>query len=248
MAGIRKHEMIKQMNSKPGIFYGIGVGPGDPELLTLKAVQILQKVDIVVAPKTEKKEGSVALSIARPHLPAGVEIVYQTFPMVKNFQSIANLWAENTAAIEQLVKTGKRVAFLTLGDPFLYSTFIYLHRLLKGKNVPMEVVPGITSFCAIASKYQYPLANGEDVLSIVPGTVSEGKLQQILTESDTAVIMKVYKNWREIVTVLQKNGRAEEAILVSRCGLDAEKSSKSLSELKTAPNYLSTILVGRNVK
>ena len=113
-----------------GIFYGIGVGPGDPELLTVKAINAIKEVDIIIAPKTEKKEDSVALSIARPYLRDDVEIVKQVFPMVVNFEKSPEAWENNKNEILALLKAGKKVAFLTLGDPMFYSTYIYVFRLL----------------------------------------------------------------------------------------------------------------------
>ena len=113
-----------------GTFYGIGVGPGDPELLTMKAVKAIQKVDIIIAPKTEKKDGSVALNIARPYLKEDVRIVYQVFPMVKGFALDDAAWKQNKEEILGFLEEGKNVAFLTLGDAMFFSTYIYVFRLL----------------------------------------------------------------------------------------------------------------------
>ena len=97
-----------------GTFYGIGVGPGDPELLTVKAIKAIEAADVLIAPKTEKKDGSVALEIARPHLKKDIEIVYQVFPMVKDFAEDTGAWEANKAEILALLHAGKNVAFLTL--------------------------------------------------------------------------------------------------------------------------------------
>lgn len=112
-----------------GTFYGIGVGPGDPELLTMKAIKAIEKADVLIAPKTEKKDGSVALSIAKPYLKDDIEIVYQVFPMVVNFET-TDAWQKNKEEILALLQAGKNVVFLTLGDPMFYSTYIYVYRLL----------------------------------------------------------------------------------------------------------------------
>ena len=109
-----------------GTFYGIGVGPGDPELLTVKAIKAIEAADVLIAPKTEKKDGSVALEIARPHLKKDIEIVYQVFPMVKDFAEDTGAWEANKAEILALLHAGKNVAFLTLGDPMFFSTYIYV--------------------------------------------------------------------------------------------------------------------------
>ena len=121
-----------------GTFYGIGVGPGDPELLTMKAIKAIEKADVLIAPKTEKKDGSVALSIAKPYLKDDNEIVYQVFPMVVNFET-TDAWQKNKEEILALLQAGKNVVFLTLGDPMFYSTYIYVYRLLaKEKDINIE--------------------------------------------------------------------------------------------------------------
>ena len=123
-----------------GTFYGIGVGPGDPELLTVKAIKAIEAADVLIAPKTEKKEGSVALEIARPYLKDDIEIVYQVFPMVKDFAEDTGAWEANKAEILALLNAGKNVAFLTLGDPMFYSTYIYVFRLLEqASELPLHL-------------------------------------------------------------------------------------------------------------
>ena len=123
-----------------GTFYGIGVGPGDPELLTMKAVKAIQKVDIIIAPKTEKKDGSVALNIARPYLKEDVRIVYQVFPMVKGFALDDAAWKQNKEEILGFLEEGKNVAFLTLGDAMFFSTYIYVFRKIEKEGVPISMM------------------------------------------------------------------------------------------------------------
>ena len=133
-----------------GIFYGIGVGPGDPELLTVKAIKAIEQVDVLIAPKTEKKDGSVALTVAKPYLKKDVEIVYQVFPMVKGFaENSTDAWESNKQEILELLRSGKNVAFLTIGDPMFYSTYIYVFRLLENEGVDIQTIPGIPAFAAI---------------------------------------------------------------------------------------------------
>jgi precorrin-2/cobalt-factor-2 C20-methyltransferase len=226
-----------------GIFYGIGVGPGDPELLTVKAINAIKKVDVLIAPKTEKKDGSVALSIAKPYLKEDVEIVYQVFPMVKGFADDTKAWEENKAEILALLHAGKNVAFLTLGDPMFYSTYIYVFRLLENEGVDIQTIPGIPAFAAIGSQLGYPIVEGDDVLSIIPATASPEKVEKAMQAADNVVLMKVYKNFEEVADMLDKNEMAEQAVLVSRAGLDDEKIIYDvLAHKKDKLNYLSTIL------
>ncbi len=230
-----------------GAFYGVGVGPGDPELLTVKAVKVIGAADVILAPKTEKKDDSTALAIAKPFLKADVSIVKMVFPMVYHGQTLSNAWEANKNAILELLAEGKKVVFLTLGDPMFYSTYIYIFHLLENCGYPVETVPGVPAFCAIGSKIGYPLAEGEDILSIIPATISEEKMDQILEISDNVVMMKVYKNYRQVIDKLNRHGQAEHAVMVSRCGLDGEQVVRDLKSIgDQGVNYLSTILGRRN--
>ncbi|MBP2630279.1 MAG: precorrin-2 C20-methyltransferase [Firmicutes bacterium] len=229
-----------------GIFYGIGVGPGDPELLTLKAVNVIREVDVIIAPKTEKKEDSLALSIARPYLKDNVEIVKQVFPMVVKFEQSPETWESNKNEILTLLQAGKKVAFLTLGDPMFYSTYIYVFRLLENSGYEIETIPGIPAFCAIGSKLGYPLVEGNDILSIIPATATEEKVKEVIAVTDNVVMMKVYKNFPEMVDVLTEHDLTDKAVMISRCGLPDEVIIRDLAAAKEQKvNYLSTILARR---
>ena len=230
-----------------GTFYGIGVGPGDPELLTVKAIKAIEAADVLIAPKTEKKDGSVALKIARPYLKEGVEIVYQVFPMVKDFAKNPEAWEENKAEILALLDAGKNVAFLTLGDPMFYSTYIYVFRLMEQEDVEIVTIPGVPAFAAIGSRLNRPIVEGDDILAIIPGTADRADIEKILSAVQSAVVMKVYRNAPEIVDLLAENHMAEDAVLVSRAGLDDEKIIRDIGAQCGEPlNYLSTILARRN--
>ncbi|SDO76986.1 precorrin-2 C(20)-methyltransferase [Selenomonas ruminantium] len=231
-----------------GIFYGIGVGPGDPELLTVKAIKAIEQVDVLIAPKTEKKDGSVALSVAKPYLKKDVEIVYQVFPMVKGFaENSTDAWEANKQEILELLNAGKNVAFLTIGDPMFYSTYIYVFRLLENAGVEIKTIPGIPAFAAIGSQLGYPIVEGDDVLSIIPATASPEKVEKAMQAADNVVLMKVYKNFEEVADMLDQNEMAEQAVLVSRAGLDDEKIIYDvLAHKKDKLNYLSTILTRKN--
>ena len=197
-----------------GTFYGIGVGPGDPELLTMKAVKAIQKVDIIIAPKTEKKDGSVALNIARPYLKEDVRIVYQVFPMVKGFALDDAAWKQNKEEILGFLEEGKNVAFLTLGDAMFFSTYIYVFRLLEKEGVPIETIPGIPAFVAMGSHLGWPIVEGDDVLSVIPATAGTEKIEKALSVSDNVVLMKVYKNFPEVAELLEKNAMLDHAVMV----------------------------------
>lgn len=230
-----------------GTFYGIGVGPGDPELLTVKAINALKKIDVLIAPKTEKKSDSVALSIAQPYLKPSVEIIYQTFPMVKDFAEEKEVFEANKEEILRELRGGKNVGFATLGDPMFYSTYIYIFKLLEPCGVKIVTIPGVPAFLAIAAHIGRPLAYGNDILTIIPATAELDAIKNFLDKADATVLMKVYKNFPEIVDALKSNGMIDEAVLVSRCGLDDEKIIADIAVHKDEHlNYLSTILTRRN--
>ena len=228
-----------------GKFYGVGVGPGDSELLTVKAVNAIKNADVIIAPKTEKKDGSVALTIAEPYI-SNAEIVYQTFPMVKHFEESKEIFEQNTNQILNFLRAGKNVAFLTLGDPMFFSTYIYIYRLLKNSGANIETIPGIPAFLAIASHIGRAAAYGNDIITIIPATAQKEKIVDALRVSDSAVLMKVYKNFAEIVDTLDAEDMAENAVLISRYGLDDEKVFDDIRAHKDDKlNYLSTILTRR---
>ena len=234
------------LNKITGTFYGIGVGPGDPELLTVKAINALKEIDVLIAPKTEKKSDSVALSIAQPYLKPNVEIVYQTFPMVRDFAEETEVFETNKAEILEHLRGGQNVGFATLGDPMFYSTYIYIFRLLKGCGVKIVTIPGVPAFLAIAAQIGRPVVFGNDILTIIPATAELDAIKNSLARADSTVLMKVYKNFPEIVAALKSYGMIEDAVLVSRCGLDDEKIITDVAAHKDERlNYLSTILTRR---
>ena len=235
------------MKITQGIFFGIGVGPGDPELLTVKAINAIKNSNVIIAPKTEKKSDSLALTIAQPYIRADVEIVYQTFLMVKNFEDSPKIFEDNVAEILKYLREGKNVGFLTLGDPMFFSTYIYIFKLLKNYGVQIETIAGVPAFLAIAAKIGYPIAYGNDILSIVPATADNEKISDALKKSDAAVLMKVYKNFNEITEILNAENLSNNAVLVSRCGLEDEKISNDINSCKDENlNYLSTILTRKS--
>ena len=235
-----------EMNSH-ATFYGIGVGPGDPELLTLKAINALKRIDVLIAPKTEKKSDSVALSIAQPHLKPNVEIIYRTFPMVKDFASATEVFESHANEIMTLLGGGRNVGFATIGDPMFYSTYIYIFRLLKPRGAKIVTIPGVPAFLAIAAQIGRPIAFGNDILTVIPATAELDAIERSLDQADSTVIMKVYKNFPEIVDALTSRRMIDDAVLVSRAGLDDEKIITDVAAHKfDALNYLSTILTRRS--
>ena len=229
-----------------GKLFGIGVVPGDPELLTVKAINAIKQLDVIIAPKTEKKDGSVALNIASQYIKPETEIVYQVFPMTVGFAEDDTAWQSNKQEILELLQAGKNVGFLTLGDPMFYSTYIYVFRLLQHEAVEIETIPGIPAFCAIGSATNTPIVEGDSILSIIPANMPEDRVRSALKTCDNAVLMKVYKNSDAVIDMLAEEGLAKQAVLASRCGLDDEVIIRDISGEKGRKlNYLSTILTRR---
>lgn len=229
-----------------GIFYGVGVGPGDSELLTVKAVKVIEQADIIIVPKSGSTQDSTAFNIAKPYIKPETEFLPMVFPMAGKQKDWTDAWVENREIIGKELDKGKKVVFLTLGDPMFYSTYIYVFNLLKEANYEIYTVPGITAFCGIASHVGFPLVEGDDVLSVLPATTDEETIEQTMKYSNNLVIMKVSKNTNALVEKLKENG-FKNAVLVSRCGLPDEEVIHNLDDVTDAKvNYLSTILARRN--
>lgn len=226
-----------------GKMYGIGVGPGDSELMTVKAARIVSNADIILTPKTEKKDGSVALNIAKPYITEKTEIVPVVFPMNLN-DEWKDAWVEAQKIIVSYLEAGKDVVFLTLGDPMFYSTYMYVFRLVEAAGYEIETIPGITAFCAIGSHLGYPIVEDEEILAIIPATAPKEKIDKVLECVDDAVIMKVYKRFDKVQELLLKHDMVDDGVMISRIGLDEENVVRGLRHVdpNIELNYLTTIL------
>ena len=167
-------------------FYGIGTGPGDSSLLTIKAVETLQNLDTLYTPEAKKGGESLALSIVSKYLPDGLEIKSRHFPM--NFNDAEKILAWNQIADEIVedVRAGKNVGFVTLGDPMIYSTYVYIMERLIG-SIDVETIPGISSFSNIASNQNFPLVMDREPLIIIPCTIEEEKIDYALENYSSIV-------------------------------------------------------------
>ncbi len=227
-----------------GRLYGIGVGPGDPELLTLKAVRLIAAADVIAYPAPADGTDSMARAIAAPHIPAGkTEIVIET-PMVPGRFPANDVYDRYADEIADHLKAGRDVAVLCEGDPFLYGSFMYLFGRLAGE-FPCEVVPGVSSLGACAARAGQPLVSRNQVLTIVPAPLDEADLEARIAIADAVAIMKVGRHLEKVRRVLDKLGRLETAVYVERATLTDEKVMP-LTEIgaERAP-YFSMILARR---
>ena len=230
-------------------FYGIGTGPGDRTLVTIKAVNTIKMLDILYTPEPKKGGDSLALSIVKEYVPDTVEIKQRHFPMNNDSVEKMASWDAIAAEIKADVKAGKEVGFITLGDPMIYSTYVYIMERLMDE-IEVETIPGISSFSNIASNQNFPLVMDTDPLMVIPCTMEEEKIDAALQTYDCFVLMKVYKNFKEIVQKLEKYDLIDSAILVSNSSQEREVVYKDLRDvhLQEKISYFSTILVNRNNK
>ncbi len=237
------------MNDKGlGKFYGLGVGPGDPELMTLKAVRVLEECSTVFIPRSAVGEGSRAGEIAGRYMKPGAEVQELVFPMTRDPETLEKSWRASVKEVAAVVRRGKSTAFLTLGDPMLYSTYIYLLRGLRVElpELEVETVPGVTSVTAAAALADFPVGEGDEKVVIVPSSGDIGELGELLDRFDTVVLMKVAKNLQRIIDLLEEKGLMDEAVLVSRAGFPQQRVVKELRTLRGSDEkagYLSTILI-----
>jgi precorrin-2/cobalt-factor-2 C20-methyltransferase len=242
-----------------GKLYVLGIGPGDPELMTLKAVRVLKEVPCILVPKGREEGSSLALSIVQRILSLeGKEIVEAHFPMVKTVssaecgvrsaeekQELDAKWNETADTVLNRVDRGLDVAFITIGDPGIYSTYFYLHeRLLERKpSLLIEIVPGISSINASAARAGLSLGLGNDKIAILPANYLDS-LQETLEKFDTVVLMKVSKVFDTVRDTLCRMNLAESATFVARAGMEDERIMRDITKVRAEDlNYFSLVIV-----
>jgi len=227
-----------------GKLYGVGIGPGDPELITVKAKRILAEADVVAVPKTAAEKESLAQTIAEDALEKGKEILELLFPMNFDEKVLERSWNEAIGKIQEKLDQGKCVAFITLGDPTVYSTYMYIHKQLHKEGYAAEIIPGITSFCAVAARAGVSLGENREAIAIVPSAYECDNLENILQSFDNIVLMKLSKSLPKLKELLKAEGLSERAVLVSKCGMKDEKVTYDLSLLNGEKiSYFSTMIV-----
>ncbi len=229
----------------------MGVGPGDPELLTMKAAAVLGRCPHVIVPKAKSDGDSVALEIAGRYVHKGAAIHELVFPMTMDKAALSRSWKESARTIAALLETGADVCFLTLGDALVYSTYIYLLRELKSilPGLKVVTVPGITSFSAVAALTGFSLGEGKEPITIVPTADDLTAVRCALQTGGTVVLMKIGKRLGEILDLLEETGVIDDAVFVQRAGQPTERIELNLRKLRgedAQAGYLSVILVHAN--
>lgn len=239
------------MEKKQGTLYGIGVGPGDPELMTIKAVKTMEKVDVVFTASSTKNSFSLAIEIARPHLPENVDVRTLSFPMTKDKDVMKDAWVANAQAILEVLNQGKDAAFLTLGDPMTYSTFGYILQVIKENNpeVTMVTIPGITSYQAAASRMNVPLVEAEESLLLTSGAYGGANVRKLSDCAENVVLLKAYKNTNDIISALSESDMLENSRAIRKCGREGEEIIADITRLANEePDYWTLILAKQNKK
>lgn len=232
---------------KPGVLYGIGVGPGDPDLLTLAAVKALGAVRAVFAPASSKNDFSLALDIVRPYLRPEAEVIRLDFPMTRDDAVRQAARRANAQAVHARLARGEDAAFITLGDPLIYSTFGHLLRGLSRfeNHVQVRIIPGITSFQAASARLRQVLVEGDQCLVLATGNTEPSKLEALLSAADAGVVLKPAKHLERLKALLTAMDLSAHAQLVVRCGLDGERVIADLGRAEEQMSYFSLVLVAR---
>lgn len=224
-----------------GKLIGIGVGPGDTELLTIKASKVLKEVPIICAPRSAPQKPSIALNIVQNILDER-ETEYKTlepvFPMTEDQKSLEQHWQEAADIVASHLDEGLDVAFVTLGDPSIFSTFSYLQKIILNKGHTVKTIPGITSFTACASSAGIPLVEKDEILVIVPKV--DERLKYILSSGDAFAIMKTSRHSDILEEYVNNDPRDKEVISVQNCSMENEVITNDFAKNK---KYLSTTLL-----
>ena len=204
-----------------GTLYGLGVGPGDPELLTLKALRILKAVPVVAYPAPDTGT-SFARAIVEPHLPGGQEEIAIVVPMRTDRFPAKAIYDDAAGRIGERLAAGNDVAVLCEGDPFFYGSFMYLFERLATR-FPIEIVPGVSSVMAASAAIARPLAARNDVLTVIPGPLDDAALAARLEACEAFAIMKLGRHFARVKALLERLGLADRAVYAERVSLPEER-------------------------
>ena len=237
--------------NRPGILYGIGVGPGNPKLMTLQALETIRSCDLIVLPAVSKEE-CYAYRIVEQVCPeiADMPLLCMPFPMIKDAQKLELAHKRIYDAMEDYLRQGLRVGMLTIGDPGIYSTYMYMHRCAADAGWEARIVSGVPSFCAVAARLGISLGEKDEEIHIIPAAYS---VRESLGFHGTRIYMKSGKKLEELLRVLResmqdKESRAHQDIYgISNCGMENEQVYCGLDELEQAKGYLTTVIVKEHV-
>ena len=225
-----------------GVLYGVGVGPGDPELITLKSLRLIKSTEVIAYPKL-KGSKSFARNIIEEFIDLPkVEIAIE-IPMTVNRLPAQRAYNAAAKEISTHLNMGKNVVFLCEGDPFFYGSFMYLHSRLH-KKYSVEIIPGVSSMTACAAMAKKPLAARNEVLTVLPGPLSKKELERRLADNNSSAIMKVGRHIKKIKSVIDRLGLMDSSLYIERASLKEQKVLKLIDAPEVAP-YFSMVLVNK---
>ena len=223
-----------------GTLYGLGVGPGDPELITLKADRLLKAAPVVAYPAPDTGPSFARQIVADTLTPEQIEVPI-VVPMRAERFPAKQVYDEAAETLARFLGEGKDVAVLCEGDPFFYGSFMYLYERLAGQ-FPCEIVPGVSSMMASAAALRRPLAARNDVLTVIPGPLSDNEIAERLANADAAAIIKIGRHFKRISALLEKMNLTACAGYLERVSLPQERISP-LSKAGDSAPYFSMILI-----
>lgn len=241
---------------------GIGVGPGDADLLTVKAVRAINDADIIMCPASAPDRPSIALSVVSDLINAAQEgeekkqqqeIIKLIFPMTKDPDVLEETWRRNAEIMAQKVATGKNIVYLTVGDPYLYSTWIYMHRHLSEKHPEMSisVIPGIVSMFSFASKVGVSIAEGAEKVAVIPSCYDMAGVKEIAKHAESMIFLKDGRYFDQVIQVLRESGFGDDSIFAigQSLGTDQEVIQKmtlgQVDDVDLGSKYFSILVVKR---
>lgn len=230
---------MKGEDMTKGKLYGVSVGPGDPELITLKAARILREADIVAAPSIGRGL-KTALHIIEQYI-EGKEVIDCSTPMTRDREASARAYEAVCDKLCALLDQGKTIAFLALGDAGVYSTYFYIHKRMVARGYDCEVVAGVPSFCAVAARLGTSLCEGAEQLTIAP--VASGDPSAVVGIPGTKVLMKSGRELLALRDLLRERGTVGQAQLVVNCGLPGEIVVGNLDDLEEEPGSMSIVIL-----
>lgn len=233
---------------------GIGVGPGDPDLLTVKAANTIRNADVVLCPASAPDRPSIALSIVSHMVDESKQQVTKlVFPMTKDRSILEETWKKNADIMAQKVSAGKHAVYLTVGDPYLYSTWIYMHRHLASKHPEMKisVIPGIVSIFSFASKVGVSIAEGAEKVAVIPSCYDMAGVKEIAKNAESMIFLKDGRYFDQVIQVLRESGFSKDSIFAIGQSLGTEQEviqKMTLGEVDDADlgsKYFSILVVKR---
>ena len=225
-----------------GTLYGVGVGPGDPELMTLAAVRVIRESAVIACPGRDvRKSAAYRIAVQAEPALATKELLAVDMPMTRDRGELTKAFRQGALLLESRLGLGKAVAFLTLGDPAVYSTFSYLEKQVASRGYETKYISGVTSFCAAAAEVRVPLTEWDEALHLIPaGQMDAAELEEALRLPGTCALMKSGAHIDVVKGALADSGR--DVYMVENCGMQEQKIYRGASSMPDSAGYFSMII------